>query len=98
MTHESFLSRNKTPISFYFSSDALTNLLDMDPKTMPEDEDFVEWVAGNKVIKGSIPLSHRYGGYQFGHWVIMMEYFVKREHRIFIFIDIVKLVNFVSIL
>ena len=77
MTHESFLSRNKTPISFRFSSDALSNLLDMDPKTMPEDEDFVEWVAGNKVIKGSIPLSHRYGGYQFGHWVIMMEYFVK---------------------
>ena len=75
MTHESFLSRNKTPISFYFSSDALTNLLDMDPKTMPEDEDFVEWVAGNKVIKGSIPLSHRYGGYQFGHWVIMKEDF-----------------------
>ena len=57
MTHESFLSRNKTPISFRFSSDALSNLLDMDPKTMPEDEDFVEWVAGNKVIKGSIPLS-----------------------------------------
>jgi len=50
------------------SSDALANLLDMDPKTMPEDEDFVEWVAGNKVIKGSIPLAHRYGGYQFGYW------------------------------
>ena len=47
----------------------MANLLDMDPKTMPEDEDFVEWIAGNKVIKGSIPLSHRYGGYQFGYWV-----------------------------
>ena len=47
----------------------MANLLDMDPEEMPKDEDFVEWVAGNKVIKGSIPLSHRYGGYQFGYWV-----------------------------
>ena len=42
--------------------------LDMDPSEMPLDEDFSEWIAGNKVIKGSIPLSHRYGGYQFGYW------------------------------
>ena len=64
-----FLVQIKLPFPFLFSSDALANLLDMDPKTMPEDEDFVEWVAGNKVIKGSIPLAHRYGGYQFGYWV-----------------------------
>ena len=51
-----FLVQIKLPFPFLFSSDALANLLDMDPKTMPEDEDFVEWVAGNKVIKGSIPL------------------------------------------
>lgn len=50
------------------SSDAMIDQLDMDPSEMPLDEDFSEWVAGNKVIKGSIPLSHRYGGYQFGYW------------------------------
>ena len=36
---------------------------------MPKDQDFVEWVSGNLVIKDSIPIAHRYGGYQFGHWV-----------------------------
>ena len=46
----------------------MESILDMDAVEMPKDEDFVEWVAGNRVIKGSIPLSHRYGGYQFGYW------------------------------
>ena len=36
---------------------------------MPKDQDFVEWVSGNLVIKDSLPIAHRYGGYQFGHWV-----------------------------
>ena len=36
---------------------------------MPKDDDFVQWVAGTLVIKDSIPVAHRYGGYQFGHWV-----------------------------
>ena len=52
----------------FFSSAAMESILDMDAVEMPKDEDFVEWVAGNRVIKGSIPLSHRYGGYQFGYW------------------------------
>ena len=47
----------------------METILDMDAKEMPQDQDFIEWVAGNKVIKDSIPLSHRYGGYQFGYWV-----------------------------
>ena len=51
-----------------FSSEAMRDQLDMDPSEMASDQDFAEWVAGNKVIKGSIPISHRYGGYQFGHW------------------------------
>ena len=58
--------------------------LDMDPSEMALDQDFTEWVAGNEVIKGSIPISHRYGGYQFGVWanqlgdgraIILGEYF-----------------------
>ena len=36
---------------------------------MPKDQDFVEWVSGNLVIKDSLPIAHRYGGYQFGYWV-----------------------------
>jgi len=50
------------------SSDTLANELDMDPTEMPKDDDFVQWVAGTLVIKDSIPVAHRYGGYQFGHW------------------------------
>ena len=52
-----------------FSPNALANILDMDPNEMPKDQDFVEWVSGNLVIKDSLPIAHRYGGYQFGHWV-----------------------------
>ena len=28
----------------------------------------MQWVAGTSVIKDCIPVAHRYGGYQFGHW------------------------------
>ena len=59
----------KNLIIYFFSSDTLANELDMDPTEMPKDEDFVQWVAGTLVIKDSIPVAHRYGGYQFGHWV-----------------------------
>ena len=51
------------------SSNALKEILDMDPEKMPEDEDFALWVGGNLVIEDSTPLAHRYGGYQFGYWV-----------------------------
>ena len=50
----------------------------MDPNEIIKDQDFVDWVAGTLVIKDSIPISHRYGGYQFGHWVcelLLMVYF-----------------------
>ena len=44
------------------------DILDMD-KAMSEDAKFVDFVAGNHVLEGSIPISHRYGGHQFGLWV-----------------------------
>ena len=44
------------------------DILDMD-KAMSEDPKFVDFVAGNHVLEGSIPISHRYGGHQFGSWV-----------------------------
>jgi uncharacterized protein YdiU (UPF0061 family) len=47
----------------------MIDILDMDPEEMPKDDEFVQWVGGNRVIPGSKPMSHRYGGYQFGYWV-----------------------------
>ena len=45
------------------------DILDMDPSSMSQDPKFVDFVAGNHVLEGSTPISHRYGGHQFGHWV-----------------------------
>jgi len=50
-----------------FSEDVLRNILDMDPE-ITKDDKFVDWVTGNKVLEGSVPLAHRYGGFQFGYW------------------------------
>ena len=47
----------------------MADILDMDPSKMSEDPKFVDFVAGNHVLEGSIPISHRYGGHQFGVWV-----------------------------
>ena len=69
----------------------MANVLDMDPDSMSQDEDFVQFVAGTKVIKDSIPLSHRYGGYQFGYWasqlgdgraILLGEYVNAQQQRI----------------
>ena len=69
----------------------MANVLDMDPDSMSQDEDFVQFVAGTKVIKDSIPLSHRYGGYQFGYWasqlgdgraILLGEYVNAHQQRI----------------
>lgn len=50
-----------------FSEDALVDILDMDP-AITETQEFLEFVAGNKVLDSSVPLAHRYGGFQFGVW------------------------------
>ena len=67
--HSNGLQFSQNHLINNFSPNALGNLLDMDPNEMPKDQDFVEWVSGNLVIKDSLPIAHRYGGYQFGHWV-----------------------------
>ena len=54
---------------FHFSSEVLRDILDMDPNLMPNDPDFAEWVSGNRILEGSAPMAHRYGGHQFGSWV-----------------------------
>lgn len=49
------------------SQDVITNLLDMDPNIV-HDKHFLDLVSGNLILNGSKPLSHRYGGHQFGSW------------------------------
>ncbi|XP_002733947.1 protein nucleotidyltransferase YdiU-like [Saccoglossus kowalevskii] len=49
------------------SSDLLENVLDLD-KSISETEHFLTFVSGNTILPGSIPISHRYGGHQFGEW------------------------------
>ncbi|XP_054048669.1 protein adenylyltransferase SelO-like isoform X1 [Rissa tridactyla] len=45
----------------------LENILDLDI-SVTGTPDFLQFVSGGKVILGSIPLAHRYGGHQFGSW------------------------------
>ncbi|KAJ8711252.1 hypothetical protein PYW07_008494 [Mythimna separata] len=49
------------------SDDALTEILDLDP-AVAETEEFINFVAGSYLPEGGLTVSHRYGGYQFGHW------------------------------
>jgi len=65
---------NPTPLTqprklVAYSDQVLKDVLDMEPETMTADDDFVDFVSGNKVLEGSIPMAHRYGGHQFGVWV-----------------------------
>ena len=45
------------------SSDVLTEILDMRP-AVQDSRVFLEFVAGNRLLPNSTPLSHRYGGHQ----------------------------------
>ncbi|XP_068086763.1 protein adenylyltransferase SelO isoform X2 [Anabrus simplex] len=54
-----------------YSKDALVNILDMDP-SITETQEFVEFIAGARVLDSSIPLAHRYGGHQFGVWAMQL--------------------------
>ncbi|KAM6283336.1 protein adenylyltransferase SelO-like isoform 2-T2 [Porphyrio hochstetteri] len=49
------------------SKDVLENILDLDI-SVKGTSDFLQFVSGGKVIFGSVPLAHRYGGHQFGSW------------------------------
>lgn len=49
------------------SQAVLRDIMDLEPG-VAETEDFADWVGGNTLLPGSIPLTHRYGGHQFGHW------------------------------
>ncbi|KAM9287706.1 LOW QUALITY PROTEIN: protein adenylyltransferase SelO-like [Cariama cristata] len=49
------------------SKEVLENILDLD-LSVKGTSDFLQFVSGGKVILGSVPLAHRYGGHQFGSW------------------------------
>ena len=52
------------------SIDALTDILDMKP-SVAGSRDFVEFVAGNKILSNSVFLSHRYGGHQVSFYLFV---------------------------
>ncbi|XP_025904571.1 uncharacterized protein LOC112955464, partial [Nothoprocta perdicaria] len=49
------------------SKEVIENILDLDI-SVTERADFLQWISGEKLTPGSIPLAHRYGGHQFGIW------------------------------
>jgi len=57
----------KHPTLAATSEDVVVSILDMDP-VMPHSKEFVMFISGGKTLQGTTPLSHRYGGHQFGSW------------------------------
>ncbi|XP_036083984.1 protein adenylyltransferase SelO-like isoform X2 [Rousettus aegyptiacus] len=49
------------------SKEVLEDILDLD-LSISETDAFIQLVSGEKIVSGSIPLTHRYGGHQFGIW------------------------------
>lgn len=50
-------------VLLFFLQDVLENILDLDI-SVRGSSDFLEFVSGGKVLFGSVPLAHRYGGHQ----------------------------------
>ncbi|XP_042254887.1 protein adenylyltransferase SelO-like [Thunnus maccoyii] len=58
----------KGPLSLAaVSKDVIEGILDLDP-TVTLSDDFLHYASGGRLLPGSIPLAHRYGGHQFGYW------------------------------
>ncbi|XP_039982559.1 protein adenylyltransferase SelO-like [Xiphias gladius] len=49
------------------SEDVITGILDLDV-AVTQSEDFLHYASGGRLLIGSVPLAHRYGGHQFGYW------------------------------
>ncbi|KAK5606158.1 hypothetical protein CRENBAI_026190 [Crenichthys baileyi] len=49
------------------SKDVIEGILDLDV-AVTRSEDFLLYASGAKLLPGSAPLAHRYGGHQFGYW------------------------------
>jgi len=50
------------------SEDVISNILDLELEDVQNDTLFVEFVSGELGHRAEPPLSHRYGGHQFGLW------------------------------
>ncbi|XP_062567085.1 protein adenylyltransferase SelO-like [Saccostrea cucullata] len=50
-----------------YSEGVLNDILDLSDHVTTTKE-FVDFVSGSWVLSSSVPLSHRYGGHQFGYW------------------------------
>ena len=59
---------NPPPILAAIAIAPLADLLDLDPCDCASSAQFVDFVGGNWVHPTATPLSHRYGGHQFGYW------------------------------
>ncbi|XP_073344544.1 protein adenylyltransferase SelO-like isoform X2 [Pagrus major] len=49
------------------SKDVIEGILDVDVAVTQSDE-FLLYASGGRLLPGSVPLAHRYGGHQFGYW------------------------------
>uniref|UniRef100_A0A3P8WZM1 Selenoprotein O n=1 Tax=Cynoglossus semilaevis TaxID=244447 RepID=A0A3P8WZM1_CYNSE len=49
------------------SKEVVEETLDLDV-VLTQSEDFLQFASGGKLMSGSVPLTHRYGGHQFGYW------------------------------
>ncbi|XP_053198546.1 protein adenylyltransferase SelO-like isoform X2 [Scomber japonicus] len=49
------------------SKDVIEGILDLDI-AVTQSDDFLHYASGGRLLPGSIPLAHRYGGHQFGYW------------------------------
>ncbi|MEQ2309562.1 hypothetical protein AMECASPLE_000196 [Ameca splendens] len=67
-----FSRSNPTPLSGSLrlaavSKDVIEGILDLHV-AVTRSEDFLLYASGAKLLPGSAPLAHRYGGHQFGYW------------------------------
>uniref|UniRef100_A0A671WND2 Selenoprotein O n=1 Tax=Sparus aurata TaxID=8175 RepID=A0A671WND2_SPAAU len=49
------------------SKDVIEGILDVD-MAVTQSEEFLHYASGGRLLPGSVPLAHRYGGHQFGYW------------------------------
>ncbi|KAM4533536.1 protein adenylyltransferase SelO-like isoform 1-T2 [Odontesthes bonariensis] len=49
------------------SKDVMEEILDLNVAAT-RSEDFLLYASGARLLSGSVPLAHRYGGHQFGYW------------------------------
>lgn len=49
------------------SKDVIEGILDVDT-AVTQSEEFLHYASGGRLLPGSVPLAHRYGGHQFGFW------------------------------